>query len=202
LAAAQEICVDELPVTRRFRLARSPQSIAKAYFDQHLIPKSTFAYGVGGATISEPSIRTLDGALVNNLVRRQEYIYSYMVEFHETAFSVRFGMLIKTITGFELGGCASSSPMDTEPVIEKGTRIRVQWKIRCRLNPGTYFLNAGVMGAVDGVETYLARIIDAAAFRVQSEEKICHTAIVDLVESPCTIIEETAAKPLLQALSK
>jgi lipopolysaccharide transport system ATP-binding protein len=38
-----------------------------------------------------------------------------------------------------------------------------------RLNPGLYFMNAGVFGEKDGVETFLHRIVDAVAFRVVPE---------------------------------
>ena len=49
----------------------------------------------------------------------------------------------------------------------------------CRLNPGTYFLNAGVIGSVDGNSTYLHRILDASMFRVSEEPEMLPTGIID-----------------------
>ena len=42
-----------------------------------------------------------------------------------------------------------------------------------------YFLNAGVVGDLNGSETYLHRLIDVAMFRVNSELASLSTGIVD-----------------------
>ncbi|MCP4665377.1 MAG: ABC transporter ATP-binding protein, partial [Deltaproteobacteria bacterium] len=146
--------------------AVSEDPSGSAYFDPHLVPKSRVSYRSRGARISDFKIVTPTGMVVNHLIRRQEYIYTYTVDFTETAFSVRPAMLIKTLRGMDLGGAMASKIVDSIPVIEAGTRLHVQFKFRCLLSPGTYFLNAGVEGVVDGVKTYLHRLIDAAMFRV------------------------------------
>jgi len=156
----------------------------KPFFDPNLVPKTTFSYRTHGVRISEPAMTTLAGEVVNNLVRREEYIYRYKVEFFERAFSVRFGMLVKTISGLELGGAGWPLPSEAEPVVEAGETVLVQWKFRCLLLPGPYFLNAGVLGMVDGKETYLDRVIDAIAIRVQQERGVFGTAIVDFAIEP------------------
>jgi lipopolysaccharide transport system ATP-binding protein len=56
------------------------------------------------------------------------------------------------------------------------------------LNPGVYFLNAGVVGTVDGDLTYLDRCVDVAMFRVQSCTESCGNGIVDLLIEPCLTI--------------
>jgi lipopolysaccharide transport system ATP-binding protein len=177
----------KLPARERRRRLTAVPDQGKPFFDPNLIPKTTFSYRAHGVRIFEPALTTLAGEVVNNLVRRQEYIYKYKVEFLETAYSVRFGMLIKTITGLELGGAGWPLPSEAEPVVEAGETALVQWKFRCLLLPDPYFLNAGVLGMVDGKETYLDRIIDAIAIRVQQERGLFATTIVDFAIEPCEV---------------
>ena len=68
----------------------------------------------------------------------------------------------------------------------------VQFRFDCRLLPGLYFLNAGVLGQVGGEETYLHRVLDAVAFRVSAEESLLPTGIVDFaVQSRVeTVVDE------------
>ena len=47
--------------------------------------------------------------------------------------------------------------------------VAVRFAFHCQLFAGTYFLNTGVSGEVDGVDTYLHRLVDAVAFRVQAD---------------------------------
>ena len=42
-----------------------------------------------------------------------------------------------------------------------------------------YFLNAGLMGEVDGTDTYLHRLVDAVAFRVQPDASRKPSGYVD-----------------------
>ncbi len=60
----------------------------------------------------------------------------------------------------------------------------MQFRFKCLLHPGLYFLNAGVSGIVDGDFTYLARSIDAAMFRVKPETESCGTGTVDFLIEP------------------
>jgi lipopolysaccharide transport system ATP-binding protein len=124
------------------------------------------------------------------LKRGEEYTYSYIVNFSKTALSVRFGMLIKTITGFELGGSSSSSVKDPIKLINAGTRVVVRFQFKCLLLPGVYFLNAGSTGYVDGRPCFLHRIVDAAMFRVQQEGSIAQAGIVDFCIEPSITIEK------------
>jgi lipopolysaccharide transport system ATP-binding protein len=149
-------------------------------FDPNLIPSSTIEYESHGAYIESPAVLTLAGEQVNNLVSGNNYRYTYSVQFTQSASNVRFGMLIKTISGVELGGGASaSSAKDSLAYVEAGSNYRVEFQFRCALNPGVYFLNAGVVGDVDGSEIYLHRLSDIAMFRVQPDTENIATGIVD-----------------------
>ena len=78
-----------------------------AYYDEGLCPASTIEYASLGARISDVRIEDLDGRRVNVLVHRHRYRYCYTVDFDRMCFGVRFGMLLKTISGFEVTGQAS-----------------------------------------------------------------------------------------------
>jgi len=148
-------------------------------YDPNMKPKSTISYISLGAKISQANITTVEGKTVNILSRRSDYIYTYKVNFSETLHNVRFGMLIKTISGFELGGAASHTVEQAIECVEKDSVIQVKFKFNCCLQPGVYFLNAGVLGLVDDTEVFIHRCVDAAMFRVQLEENILETALVD-----------------------
>ena len=152
----------------------------QASFDPQLKPSSTIEYESHGTFIESPVILTLAGEQVNNLVRGETYRYGYNVRFIRRADKVRFGMLIKTTSGVELGGGATaSSPRDSLACVEAGSIYRIEFRFRCVLNSGVYFLNAGVMGEIEGSETYLHRLIDVAMFRVLADADSLSSGTVD-----------------------
>ncbi|MDF1594046.1 MAG: ABC transporter ATP-binding protein [Desulfobacterales bacterium] len=161
-------------------------------FDPNLKPSSTIEYESHGAYIGTPALLTLAGEQVNSLVRSKTYQYTYSVRFTKSASNVRFGMLIKTTSGVELGGGVSASSVrDSLAYVEAGSIYRVEFLFRCALNPGVYFLNAGVLGDVDGSETYLHRMIDVAMFRVQQDTENLATGIVDFGCYPELELQQT-----------
>lgn len=154
-------------------------------YDPALRPVSTMAFESHGAQIDEPAVYTLDGKRVNNIVRGRTYVYRYRVSFEHGGNNVRFGMMIKTTSGIELGGAVSAASARTSlPYVEKGTDYLVEFKFACRLAPGVYFLNAGTTGEVNGAETYLHRLVDVAMFRVQADGESTLTGVVDFSCSP------------------
>lgn len=161
-------------------------------YDPNLVPATTIAYIAKGAKIHDPRITTLDGKRVNHLIARRSYIYTYTVEFLQPAYRIQFGMLVKTISGFELGGSAFPIAPELADEITTGSRVTVQFRFQCLLQPGVYFLNAGVSGIIDGESlTHLARYIDVAMFRVYAADDGYGTGIVDLLIDPtCMITSE------------
>jgi len=160
-----------------------------AYLDEGLVPQSTLRYQTRGATISPPRIETLQGRRVNVLKPGGEYVYTYAVSFQCTAVAVRFGMMIKTITGLELGGAASTPAGMSELITAPGDVLTARFRFRAMLTPGVYFLNAGVTAQdVDG-ETYLDRLIDVAMFRVMPDEQRLATGTIDFHVAPEIIAE-------------
>jgi lipopolysaccharide transport system ATP-binding protein len=153
---------------------------SQARYDAKLVPESTVEYPPQGARIREPRIVDERGDRVNVLVPGDVYHYEYEVEFERDAFRVRFGMMIKLVTGFELAGQASHPPREGIDHVEAGAVARVSFPFRALLTPGVYFLNAGVLGIRDGEAGYLHRVLDAAIFRVEATGRQRTTGAADL----------------------
>lgn len=151
----------------------------KAFFDPHLTPQSTLEYESRGAMICNPRITTTSGEPVNVLSRGKDYIYSYDVHFSHPAWQVRCGTMIKTISGLELGGLMTHPVGRGVEYIDPDTTLTPEFRFRCNLMPGVYFMNAGVVGIKDGEDVFLHRIVDAFMFRVQPESDITISGMVD-----------------------
>lgn len=145
-------------------------------FDPQLLPLSTVVYPKQGAEILSPRILTLAGEPANLLRRGQEYLYVFDVRFDISDHNVRCGMLLKTPDGRELGGLVSA-PKGEGMSVTAGMEHQQCFRFRCNLLPGTFFVNAGVVGFGDN---YLHRIIDAVIFCVLPEPCSCGTGNVDI----------------------
>lgn len=165
-----------------------------ALYEENLKSKSTVRYESRGATIEDPHIETLDGRRVNILSRRQEYVYTYKVRFNSAAAGLRFGMMIKTLTGLELGGAASAPNPSDGLMVERGQVYTVKFHFRAALAPATYFLNAGITAVESDGEIFLDRIVDAAMFKVMPDSARQETGVVDLL-SEVHLEVETASVP-------
>lgn len=139
----------------------------ESFFDPGLQSRSVISYESHGALIHSLEIQEMGGRKVNCLQRGREYRYRYRVDFYQKAAAVRFGMMIKTLAGVELGGATSAGQLqDSIARVREGSKLQVEFVFRCNLNPGTYFLNAGVAGMAGEGETYLHRLVDGCLFRV------------------------------------
>jgi len=175
--------------------AEEPSSLDEAFIPD-LAPKSTIFYHSHGAKIENPHITTVSGQKVNVLTRRKKYVYRYDVKFTETAHNVKFGMLIKTNTGAPLGGATTHARYQSIDRVEAGTQMTIKFTFPCLLQPGVYFLNAGVLAVEEDRDIFLDRQIDAAMFRVQFQKDLCATESVDfLVESDYEICQASDELP-------
>lgn len=142
---------------------------ADARFDPGLVPESTVHYEPRGARIEAPELVDAEGRPVNVLAPGERYRYRFRVRFDQAARFVHFGMLIKSTSGVELCGVDSHAHGEGIDVVPAGSVVDVAFPFRASLLPGTYFLNAGCVGWLDGEgETYLHRIVDALAFRIEA----------------------------------
>jgi lipopolysaccharide transport system ATP-binding protein len=163
-------------------------------YDPNLVPQSTIRYPSQGAEILEPRMQRLDGSAVNVLVRGETYRYTYDVRFSEPRSHVRFGMMLKTMTGLELGGGVSHPVQRAVEGVNAGDTCRVVFEFRCLLQAGVYFANAGVSALTADGEIYLHRLVDAVMFRVKPEPDSRVTGLVDFCITPAVSL--TPAHPL------
>lgn len=158
-------------------------AVDDAWYDENLVPRETVKYPSRGAEIIDPHIETMDGRRVNVLRAGSEYVYTYRTRFTRSASGVRFGMLIKTLTGVELAGAVTTTPSEAIPLVAANGIVEVRFTFRCLLAPASYFANAGVNGREGEAEIYLDRRIDVAMFRVMADTRRLTTGQVDLVVS-------------------
>ena len=162
----------------------SRSALEEAYWDEGLVPQSTLAYPDRGCRIHDARIETLEGMRVNVLRPGEVYVYAYRAEFDAPAVGVRFGMMVRGMTGIELAGAASHPPSQPVEFVASGSRVEVRFRFRSLLNAGTYFLNAGVVGLHGEEETFLARHLDVAMFRVMRDPLALATGFADLGVEP------------------
>lgn len=165
------------------------EAAANERFDVELKPESTISYVERGARIEAPVLLNDEGRAVNVLVAGRRYTYAYQVHFTRDAARVHFGMMVKSTSGLELAGMSSHAEGDAIGFVPAGTTMHVTFHFRASMLPGTYFLNAGCVGVVDGEgETFLHRLLDGAMFRIElpsSDRRLA--GFFDLSEEPaCT----------------
>lgn len=153
-----------------------------AYWEEGMESKSVVEYARQGASIDAPHVQTLDGRMVNVLSPGRTYVYAYKVRLERPLARVRCGMMIRSLTGIEVGGAASMSQQEALSVVDSGSTLEVRFAFRCLLHPGVYFLSAGVLAAVSEGEAYVDRRIDAFMFRVMPSANRLATGFVDLLE--------------------
>lgn len=151
-----------------------------AYYEEGMLPQSTLRYESVGARIIDPHIETEDGRRVNMLSAMDDYFYVYRVRFDRSAEKVRYGMLVKSVTGLDLAGSITSWSGESLPYVAAGTEFEIRFRFPCMFSSGAYFLNAGVQGLVDEEEIYLDRWVDAAMFKVMHEPGKLATTTIDL----------------------
>lgn len=166
------------------------QMIDDAYLDQGLKPQSTIRYPSRGARIGQPRIETLDGRIVNVLRPGHDYVYVYDVAFDVVATAVRCGMMIKTVSGFELGGAASAPVGGSKLIVSPGEAWIVRIQFKTMMAPGVYFMNAGVTAHDPDGDVFLDRIVDAVMVRVMPDECRLATGTVDFAVVPSMRIRQ------------
>lgn len=154
-------------------------AIAKNSFDPELESRSTVSYEPQGAIIRNPRILDAAGQQANILTCGEGYTFTYDVLFTDDGHEVRFSMLIKTISGYELGGLSTHLMGTGIPNVKNNSRITVKIPFQCHLLPGIYFLNSGVLGKVRNEEVFLHRIIDIMIFKVRPDSGLLAGGIIN-----------------------
>lgn len=164
-------------------VANAPDDDA-AFFDPNLQATTTAVYPTQGCEISQLRLLTPSGRQVNVLTAGKEYLYAYTVRFSEAAAAVRFGMMIRTLRGLDLGGGVSTPASTPHAYFAADTTLEVRFRFRTTMEAGVYFLNAGVVSVLGEEEKYLARIVDALMFRVLPSKDTVATGMVNFDIAP------------------
>lgn len=157
------------------------QDETSEWFDPSLVSQSAVDYEQQGAAIRDVRLLTMDRREVNVLKPRGRYLYTFDVDFLAECEEVGFGMLIKNVSGLDLGGATSSLEKELRlKRVSAGSSVRVEIEFQSVFAPGVYFLNAGVLGIRNGNHHYLHRRLDVAAFRVMPPTTMIGTGQVDI----------------------
>jgi lipopolysaccharide transport system ATP-binding protein len=149
-------------------------------WDANLEAAPGVEYERRGATIRGARLETSEGRRVNVCRQGARYLLRYRIDFDRMSTGVRFGMMLRTVTGVDVCGAVSSLPADAIAVIDAGLGIDATIEFRCQLAPGTYFVSMGVLGREAASEVFLDRRVDALSFRVVQCESWLGTGLVDM----------------------
>ncbi len=150
-----------------------------AWFASDMAATAAQSYGAGGAKICQPMLIDERGFRVNLLRHGETYRYVYDVIFDSAETGVRMGCMIRNINGVELAGL-TTHPLNQGMDVAANLVVRVVLAFVCRLMPGTYFLNAGVMARRGEEDVYLHRLLDAMMFRVTPDQTLRASGFVNL----------------------
>jgi len=156
-------------------------------WDPELAAPPSVEYERRGARIDNARIEDPVGRRVNILRHGADYVLRYRVVAERPLVGVRFGMMLRTVTGVDVCGVVSASSADAIPVIAPGESIDAVIRFRSLLAPGTYFVSMGVLGRDGDAEAFIDRRVDALALRVAPVPGWLGTGLVDLhvvVEPP------------------
>jgi len=171
-------------------------------FNPHLKSTTSLFYESNGASINLPKIETVTGEEVNHLKSGVAYQYVYRVVFDKDAFDVRFGMMVKSVNGTEIGGIGSAVLGNGIQEVQAGAVMDVRFTFQCNLLPGLYFINAGCSAKIDGQDCFLHRIIDAVTFRVLPMDSIvARGGYVNIATKDYILIEQKIVPDLLNTAS-
>ncbi len=164
--------------------------------DPAMLPETRISYAEKGAKITDVFLKDQAGKKVNIIRSGDTVSLHYTVLASADAEEARLGFQIKTIQGQDLGG--SSVPLEEihkSPAIKNGDEIHITFQLDMHLREGTFFVNCGCSGVVDGQRTFLHRIHDAIMFKVLPREGIRANGLVDLnPKASISIAAEKAEK--------
>lgn len=145
-----------------------------AAYDAQMLSESRVEYAKEGGEITDVELVDAAGEPVNILHTGERYRYRYTLTLSDTAQQPKFGMLIKTKRGIDLGGAIAGEWYDEGRQLQAGDKVRVEFSFECVFRPGTYFVNCGCTKQVEGAEVFIHRIVDALQFKVIDPEKRDH----------------------------
>jgi lipopolysaccharide transport system ATP-binding protein len=153
------------------------------WFDPNLPELEEIVYGTGDAEIIDFGMYDEKGQRVNMLLMGKSYRWTYLVRFKRNVTDVQFGMLMKRVDGLPVSSIASKQQKVQIDRVAPETIIEASFDLKINLVPGTYYLNSGVDGFIDGRHTYLQRRVDISMVRVVPNNEHQFTGIAYLEQS-------------------
>src|SRR5207253_48556 len=95
--------------------------------------------------------------------------WEYQVRFHEAAWNLNFGMSLRTVDGVQVAGINTFWEGHRFEHVERDQVVDVRFSLRVNIAPGTYYLEAGVIGDTalgGGEDNFLHRRVDICVIRV------------------------------------
>jgi lipopolysaccharide transport system ATP-binding protein len=144
------------------------------YYLKDFRPENVIQYRNEDIDIVDPHFTTINGKVVNVLVRGCDYYYkvNYVSKSNSTFERVAFGFDIKTESGVEISSIQSALSNKKKIYLRKfhtKETVKVCFKFHCLLNSGIYYTNLGVSAFNASEQTVLNRKIDASCFKVIQE---------------------------------
>lgn len=177
-------------------LSETIEAEAQSWYDPSLVPETTVSYQENGARISDARFVNTRGETVNVLQIGQRYHYEYKVSFEKDVRDVIFGMQLKTLAGVILTGINNVSLRSEQPCqANAGQTLYVRFEFECRLLPGVYLTDTGLLSLRDEDGHFLHRVLDTTMFRVAPDSSSVSIGFFDF--NPRMTVYSDQTKPML-----
>jgi lipopolysaccharide transport system ATP-binding protein len=139
------------------------------------------SYGDGRARIDNIWLEDESHQKVNTLTSDGGFRLTYTVLFHQAVSNPVFAIMIKTKEGISLFGTDTNALKVNTGQWEAGDFLKINFKLKNSLAPGTYYLNCGIKAQNTDKQTFIHRKIDACIFEVRpSEDTTALSGVIDL----------------------
>jgi len=140
-----------------------------AMFDVNIPKLTEVVYGTKEAEILGFGIYDDQNRPVNIIIVGQRVTWQYQVHFHDPAWNLNFGMSLRTVDGVQVAGINTFWEGHRFENVERGQEVDVRFSLRVNIAPGTYYLEAGVIGDTalgGGEDNFLHRRVDMCVIRI------------------------------------
>lgn len=135
--------------------------------DLTAVSPTPIKYQENGAVIEAVKLTDMSGCETNRLQMGITYQCGYTVSFLRSVQNVRYAILIKTLSGADLGGGKyPASVVQEELGVAQNSRVNAGFVFVNRLVPGYYQISVAVFGNQSGMEYALHGITGALTFQV------------------------------------
>ncbi len=166
---------DQQPAIRQqVRGGQLTAALPKAVESETAMPESCIVYEPNGGEVINPRLCDMQGNPVMHLEFGQPYQLVFTAAFARRIEQLKFTMLFKTRTGVELTGALYHVPATTLAYVEAGQQLEVRFTFTCRLFPGTYYCNCGIVADEEGNTIFIHRVVDALRFFVLPTDNLLH----------------------------